>query len=235
MRGTFKATLQSEKNALTDRLKRIDENLRGVTRVDSTLDRNHMKGTLLPEMFKPFELRINTADRNLNVTEELVTPLEKQHTTLVENLEPLEDQTRKVAKERDAAHKLLCENLPKMSIAVPPANSFETTTRNENEKRYFSLLDESVDLSIKTAKMRAKQTQISKCLDSSKELVVKMRTKRSQRDGSETNRKSYYNVPRVKLFGGSLVEYIRESGQPIPRIITRKRVFILNNNVRFSV
>ena len=223
MRGAFKATLQSEKNALTDRLKRIDDNLRGVARVDSQLDREHVKGKLLADMFKPFELRINTADRNLNVSEELVTPLERQHTTLVENLEPLAEQARKVDAERDAAHKLLCEHLPKMSIAVPPANSIETTTRNENEKKFFSLLDESVHLSMQAAKMKAKETQIAKCLESSKELVVRMRSKRSQRDGSDANRKSYYNVPRVKLFGGSLVEYIRESGQPIPRILTRKR------------
>ena len=53
VRGTFKATLQSEKNALTDRLGRINENLREVSRIDSVLDRQHMKGTLLTEMFKP--------------------------------------------------------------------------------------------------------------------------------------------------------------------------------------
>ena len=132
---------------------------------------------------KPFELRINTADRNLNVSEELVTPLERQHLTLVENLEPIEEQTRKVVKERDEAHKLLCENLPKMSIAVPPANSAETTTRNDNEKKFFTLLDESFHLDLQAAKMKAKQAQISKCLESSKELVVKMRSKRAAREG----------------------------------------------------
>ena len=52
VRGTFKATLQSEKNALTDRLSRINENLREVSRIDSVLDRQHIKGTLLTEMFK---------------------------------------------------------------------------------------------------------------------------------------------------------------------------------------
>ena len=50
--------------------------------------------------------------------------------------------------------------------------------------------------------------------------MTSYRTKFPTLAGSETNRKSYYNAPRVKLFGGSLVEYIRESGQPIPRIIT---------------
>ena len=81
-------------------------------------------------------------------------------------------------------------------------------------------MDESFRLDLQTAKMKAKQAQIARCLENSKELVVKMRSRKAARDGS-VNRKSYYVAPRVKLFGGSLVEYIRESGKPIPRIITR--------------
>ena len=35
----------------------------------------------------------------------------------------------------------------------------------------------------------------------------------------ESNRKSRYNIPNVKLFGGRLIDYVAESGDGVPRIV----------------
>ena len=59
-----------------------------------------------------------------------------------------------------------------------------------------------------------------KCSEKSNELVVKMRVKKDRSGRDNSVRKSHYFAPKAKLFGGQLVDYVRESGQAIPRIVS---------------
>ena len=47
-----------------------------------------------------------------------------------------------------------------------------------------------------------------------------MRTKKDRGNRDNSIRKSHYFAPKIPLFGGHLVDYVRESGQPIPRVVS---------------
>ena len=163
VKGTFKAALQSEKNLISDRLKRIDENLKNVQKIDPVGDRDTLR-SLLPDLFKEFELGIQVQDRNLSLTEDLFPQIERQKLTLEENLETLHEQTKMLKYEQNEALQILIENSPKMSIAIPPANSMESILRLDNERKYFKTLEDLCKVELQSAKVSAKKDEISKCL-----------------------------------------------------------------------
>jgi hypothetical protein len=143
IRRAFRASIQSERNQLTDRLKRIDDNMKQIESINLTSDRNSLK-QIMPDMFKSFDLGINVLDRNLSINEELYGPLEKQKNTLSENLVKIEHDHKTFELEVDDSKTKLMSNLPLLNEAMPPANSkgnlwviFLLKARQKNRKRMY--------------------------------------------------------------------------------------------------
>ena len=96
--------------------------------------------------------------------EDLFPQIERQKLTLEENLETLHEQTKMLKYEQNEALQILIENSPKMSIAIPPANSMESILRLDNERKYFKTLEDLCKVELQSAKVSAKKDEISKCL-----------------------------------------------------------------------
>ena len=122
VRRAFRASLQSERNLLSDRLNRVDKNLKEVETVNLNSDRMFLKKQM-PEMFKSFDLGVNLVDRKLSINDDLFESLERQQNALRASLNQIENdhQTAQLRTEESANQLLL--NLPNLSEAIPPANS----------------------------------------------------------------------------------------------------------------
>ena len=122
IRRAFRASLQSERNLLSDRLTRVDANLKMIETINLTSDRASLKKQI-PEMFKTFDLGVTVQDRNLSINEDLYSPLEKQRNTLNENLCQIEIDYKTAELGANESISQLMSNLPHLSEAMPPANS----------------------------------------------------------------------------------------------------------------
>ena len=122
VRRAFRASLQSERNLLSDRLGRVDQNLKLIETINLQDDRNAFKKQM-PEMFKAFELGVTVQDRQLSINEDLFVSLEKQRNTLDANLSQIEKDYRTADLRVADSMTQLMNNLPHLSEAMPPANS----------------------------------------------------------------------------------------------------------------
>lgn len=122
IRRAFRASLQSERNLLSDRLTRVDANLKLIETINLNADRTSLKEKI-PEMFKTFELGVTVQDRSLSINEDLFVPLEKQRNTLNENLCQIEIDYKTAQLQVNESMTQLMNYLPHLSEAMPPANS----------------------------------------------------------------------------------------------------------------
>ena len=77
----------------------------------------------MPEQFKPFELGNQIQERDLVLNEDLFRHIEQQKTALEQSLLNYDERSNLLKIEKQESLQLLIENLPKMNLAIPAANS----------------------------------------------------------------------------------------------------------------
>ncbi|CBY43077.1 unnamed protein product, partial [Oikopleura dioica] len=220
VRHAQKATIQSEKNVLQERLSRCNASLKRLENVNSTADLKHLKN-LVPDMFKEFSLEFTELDHNVDINEDSYKVLATQSEQIQGRLHGVNEEFQTSRKRADRAKADLMNNLPNLTEVIPPGSE-ETRQRAELENEFFENLGKLSELELQNSKMSAKSEHLSKSFENAGPIAARLRAKEKRSKEANSNlRKSRYILPSdILLFGGRLVEQVQLSGQAVPRIVS---------------
>lgn len=118
VRHAQKATIQSEKNVLQERLSRCNASLKRLENVNSSSDLAHLKN-LVPDMFKEFSLEFKELDHSVDINEDSYKGLAMQSEQIQGRLHGVDEEFQSSRKRADRAKADLMNNLPNLTEVIP--------------------------------------------------------------------------------------------------------------------